>query len=632
VLTRRELLAFGTALPLLRAQAYRSYSSCLPDYLRGLAQETYVRRNQALAALQTPAAVHERQRWARETFWKLAGGMPARTELNVTTTGAFERPGYRLEKLYYESQPGLYVSANLYVPLNRTPPFPGVLFQMGHSLIGKAAAPYQKCCQGLARLGYLVLAFDPAGQGERIMYPSLPSVDDEHTIDGKLLLLSGGTATALQTWDAIRSLDVLAAHPQVDKTRLASTGQSGGGTLTMFLAATDDRLSCAAVSSGNTENLACADFEPPGSTDDAEQDFVGGGPAGFGRWDTLYPMAPKPLLILVSAKDWFGTYSPNYLKNGREEFAKLRKVYQVLGAEDKLEWGETPLPHALSLDMRLKVYRFFERTLKGSDRPVTEPEVAPETESVLKVGLPKGKTPRVLARERARALKPDGQLPAIPTRSAAAPTILGRAAGEDCEIQAVEVASESGVWLPGWIFVPKKKGATVLAAFDSSGRNSKWQEGNVYQQLAAAGVTVCAFDVRGIGDLTPPPGRNSDDEGYSWASLILGRPLALQRAADMLAVARAVHPLGQRLVVAARNQLAVPALFAAQADSGIDAVYLASGLPSFASLLEDNVPPYLLSAWVPGVLAHTDLPQLRAELGSRCREGTGWDLAALQNL
>ena len=632
MLTRRELLVFGTAYPLLRAQAYRAYANCLPEYLRGVAQEAYTRRNQALAALKTRDAIQERQRWARETFWKLSGGMPPRTELNVRTTGTFERPGYRVEKLYYESQPGLYVSANLYVPLNRTPPFPGVLFQMGHSLIGKAAAPYQKCCQGLARLGYLVLAFDPAAQGERIMYSSLPSVDDEHTIDGKLLLLSGGTATALQTWDAIRSLDVLAAHPLADKTRLASTGQSGGGTLTMFLAATDDRLSCAAVSSGNTENVACAGFEPPGSTDDAEQDFVGGGPAGFDRWDTLYPIAPKPLLILVSAKDWFGTYSPNYLKNGREEFAKLRKVYQILGAEDKLEWGETPLPHALSLDMRLKIYRFFERTLQGSNRPVNEPEVAPEPESVLKVGLPSGKTPRVLARERAQALKPDGRLPAVKTRSTTPPAILARAQGESCEIQAVEVESEPGVWLPGWIYAPKKKGPTVLAAFDSSGRNSKWQEGNVYQELAASGITVCAFDVRGIGDLTPPPGRNSDDEGYSWASLILGRPLALQRAADMLAVARATRPLGERFVLAARSQLTVPALLAAQADSSIDVVYLANGLVSFASLLDDNVPPYLLSAWVPGVLAHTDLPQLRTALGSRCREGSGWDLAALQNL
>ena len=223
-------------------------------------------------------------------------------------------------------------------------------------------------------------------------------------------------------------------------------------------------------------------------------------------------------------------------------------------------------------------------------------------------------------------------MPAIRTHSPTPLTILARAAGEGCQIQAVELESEPGIWLPGWVFVPQKPGPTVVAAFDSSGRNSRWAEGNVYQTLAARGVTVCAFDVRGIGDLTPPPGRNSDEEGYAWASLILGRPLVLQRATDMLAVAKAVRPLGERLVLAARNQLTVPALFAAQLDSSIDAVYLANGLRSFASLLEDKAESYPLSVWVPGILGHVDLPQLRIRLGARLHEGDGWDLAAFENL
>src|SRR5712692_11637813 len=130
------------------------------------------------------------------------------------------------------------------------------------------------------------------------------------------MLLLGRTCTRLQVWDAVRSLDYLATHPQVDPKRLASMGQSGGATVTMLLAAVDDRLAAAAVSMGNTENFACADFNPPGSTDDAEQNLVGSGPVGFDRWDLLYPLAPKPLLIQVSDRDFFGTYSPNYIKSG----------------------------------------------------------------------------------------------------------------------------------------------------------------------------------------------------------------------------------------------------------------------------------------------------------------------------
>ena len=150
----------------------------------------------------------------------------------------------------YESQPGIVVSANLYVPSTGKPPYPGVLFQMGHSGDGKAAVSYQKCCQGLARLGYVVLAFDPMGQGERIAYPSksgsntrLGSVDEEHSVPGKQLLLLGDTASRYQVWDAVRGLDYLASHRLVDPHRLASTGQSGGATLTMLLGCVDERLS-----------------------------------------------------------------------------------------------------------------------------------------------------------------------------------------------------------------------------------------------------------------------------------------------------------------------------------------------------------------------------------------------------
>src|SRR5207249_1545945 len=198
------------------------------------------------AKLTTPAAIHARQKWVRETFWKLAGGIPEPTPLNARSLGTIDRAGYRIEKLLYESVPQFHIAANLYIPTTGKPPYPGILFQMGHSGNGKAADTYQRCCQGLARLGYLVLAFDPMGQGERIYYPNpslhatrLRSSDEEHTLPGRQMLLLGDTCTRLQVWDAVRSLDYLAAHPMVDPKRLASTGQSGGGTLTMLLAAVD---------------------------------------------------------------------------------------------------------------------------------------------------------------------------------------------------------------------------------------------------------------------------------------------------------------------------------------------------------------------------------------------------------
>src|SRR5207247_2661032 len=184
-----------------------------------------------LARPWTPEAIRARQKWIRDTFWKLAGAPPERTPLNARTLGTVEREGYRLEKILYESVPQFHIAANLYIPTTGKPPYPGVLFQMGHSGNGKAWDSYQRCCQGLARLGYLVLAFDPMGQGERIYYPNtslrgtrLRSADDEHTVPGRQMLLVGDTCTRLQVWDAVRSLDYLRAHPLVDPQRLAWSG------------------------------------------------------------------------------------------------------------------------------------------------------------------------------------------------------------------------------------------------------------------------------------------------------------------------------------------------------------------------------------------------------------------------
>src|SRR5258708_2083461 len=242
LLNRRQLLTSALACGAARAQvkyqgvSYREYSRCLPDYLRRLARQAYDKRNAELRKLTSPDAVRARQRWARSTFWQLIGGEPERTPLAPRVAGSFTRPGYRLEKIVYESRPGVIVTANLYVPSSGSAPYPGVLFQMGHSLDGKANDGYQKCCQGLARLGFVVLAFDPMGQGERTHYPGangvtrLGSADDEHTYPGKQMLLVGDTASRFQVWDAVRSLDYLASRPEVDAKRLASTGQSGGAT------------------------------------------------------------------------------------------------------------------------------------------------------------------------------------------------------------------------------------------------------------------------------------------------------------------------------------------------------------------------------------------------------------------
>jgi len=491
-----------------------------------------------------------------------------RTPLNARTTGTLERKGYRIEKVVYESRPNLFVTANLYVPANGSGPFPAVLFQCGHYGEGKTHPNYQRCCQGLVQLGFVVLAFDPMGQGERIGYPDssgthtrLADVDSEHTVPGKQMLLFGDTATRYQLWDAIRSLDYLTSLAIVDAKRVGATGHSGGGTLTMLLACADERLAAAAPCMGNTENVAAIPFLPPGTADDAEQDLVNSGPAGFDRWDVFYPFAPKPLLILSSDHDFYATYSPQYTSNGWEEFQKLQGVYAKLHHADRLQWADTPLPHSLGYDSRLLVYNWFTRCLKNEGNPVPEePPVVPEsltdlsvTDSGSVVRSLHSETPFTLnnSRKVQRTSMGLDALLGVSRPVQVSSKIIGHAQSGKVLVQVLEVQSEPAVWLPVWVLTAegRPKNNPILVVFDSAGAERLWFKPDADAVLNPGSPVICSADIRCIGALTPEfsPGQagyavwHHQEEAYAWGSLILGKTLVAQRVTDILGIVGAVR-------------------------------------------------------------------------------------------
>lgn len=654
--SRRELFTLPAAAALAStaraAIDYRNYSRCLPDYLARIAREAAARRAAVLDACTTPAQIRARQKHVRDSFWSLIGGQPQRTPLNIRTTGSFKRPNYTVEHIVYESRPGLLIPANLYIPNTSEQRLPGVLFQMGHSLNGKAAALYQYCIQGLVQSGFVVLAFDPMGQGERTAYVDLEtgltrlrSADSEHTYPGKQLILGGDTATRLQVWDSVRSLDVLASHPRVDATRLASTGNSGGGTTTMFLTAVDDRLACAAPACPNTENHALANLNGPGSVDDAEQCILDGPSKNIDRWDLLHPQAPKPLLILVSARDWFGTYSPNYLENGRAEFARLKRFYQILGAKPELlQWYESPLPHGLGYNVRMEIYNFLLRHLQGRTTPLEkEPPTSAEPDTTLfaargNVSKLNSKTPFMLSRELAESIKTPPSTPALAKTlrdilrldpSSTKPArVLGRVASRGCDAEAIEIEVTPEVTVPAWVFLPRiPTTKPPLILLEPGGRNANWGEDSLYQQLAASGRLVIAPDLRALGDLRAEyprhafgnAARHQGEDPYAWASLMLGRPLLGQRVSDILAVVRAATTLykSTNVHVAALSQLTVPALCAAALESKIASLHLSRHLVSWRSLAVTENYEHPFANFLPGILRVTDLPQIAASVAPR---------------
>jgi dienelactone hydrolase len=602
-----------------------------------------------LAKLKDAEAIEARQEWVRETLWRLVGGKPERTPLNALVTGVLERNGYRVEKTVYQSQPNLFVAANLYVPKQGNGPFPAVLFQSGHYWEAKAYPSYQRCCQGLAQLGFVVLAFDPMGQGERINYPDasgtrslLPNPDAEHTTPGKQLLLFGDSCTRFQLWDAVRSLDYLLSLPMVDKNRVASVGHSGGGTLTMLLAAVDQRLTAAAVCMGNTENVAANPFHPPGATDDAEQDFVNSGPVGFDRWDLFYPFAPKPMLIWPSDRDFYATYSPQYVTNGWEEYQKLKRTYETLHSAEHLAWAGTPLPHALAYDSRLLVYNWFSRWLKDETRPVAvEPAVKPESVSTLwatdtgsVIHALNSTTPFLMNKSRGvqrSSISLDSLLKVTRPPAALHARTIGRVQSRNVAVEALEIASAPAVWLPAYLLIPDNAPTTkpVLLVLDEGSCDRLWFNPEVDQLLPETGPIICAADVRGIGALVPEfspgaadyAGWHQEEENYAWGSLILGEPLVGQRVTDVLALVAALrrHPAmaGRPVYIAALGKLTVPALFAAALEREIKGVYLCGGLVSFQNLVETEFYSHSFANFVPSLLNHTDLPEVAASLAPR---------------
>jgi hypothetical protein len=537
----------------------------------------------------------------------------------------------------------------LYLPKTKTQAaLPAVLFQSGHYWEGKAYPSYQRFCQGLARQGYVVLAFDPMGQGERIYYRNatgqsrLSSCDEEHTHPGKQMILVGDTCTRFQLWDAVRSLDFLVAQPMVDAKRIGVTGHSGGGTLSMLLAAIDTRVSAAAICMGNLENIIASPFNPPGSTDDAEQNLIGGGAIGLDRWDLLYPLAPKPLMVLPSDRDFYATYSPIYITNARHEFQTLSSVYRVLGKPECIHWADTPLPHALAYDSRMLIYNWLAKWLKPGSAPLTkEPDVKPQSVQPLwatptgsTLDLPQSQTPFLLNRSRrptriSRPLPELLQLPSAPERTP--PKHIGSTRCSNVSVEAWEVTPVAGMRLPTWLIIQDEAppDSPVVLSLDPQGAEILWFSPEVDHALPANSPIVCTADLRGIGSLAPQvgPGHPSyeiwhaHEENYAWASLVLAKPMLGQRVTDILSLVEFLkqnpRTTKRPIRLAASGALAVPALCAAALTPNIDRLYLNRPLVSFQAIVESENYSHTFANFVPGFLNHTDLPEILATLAPK---------------
>lgn len=633
----------------------RDYSDDLPKYLMRLMEEQRLRRQRILAAINTREKMLERQKFIKSKSWELLGGPLEKTPLNPRIAGTIERDGYRIDKLIYESRPGLLVTSNLYVPAGRGP-FPAVLSSLGHAASGKTSY-YQHLFHTLARKGYVVLAFDPFGQGERIEHPgaepgtSRLGPTGEHDYAGRRLLLLGVNFALYRAWDGIRGIDYLLSRDDVDPKRIGCGGQSGGGTMTMYLAALDERIQAAVVSEGNTENMAQARFQPPGPLDDAEQNIVAALPHGLDRFDLLHAFAPRPLLITVSNKDAGTTYGPEYLHDSLAALQELRATYRLLGAEERVRLLETPLRHGYVYEHRRASYAWYNRWLGRPGEDDRETPVTPEpdgnlwcTETGFVATSLKGETSFTLTRELARQTRPGG-----PATLEAIREVLGeqRAAGRQVEtpvaqllsstekydhvIEELNIPGEREIQIPAWVARPAappgNQRPAVLALADA-GKDGFVSEGGVAGEFARAGYVFLTADVRGRGQCVPRPPSNGPryyagrgEDFYVWDTLALGRPLLGGYVRDALQAARAMLARpdvdASRAWILGQGTMGVVALFALALEPRLRGGMVQAALTDYRSIVENQQYTTPFRVFLPGVLKRFDLPDVAALVAPR---------------
>ena len=392
--SRREFLAANLSLATSAAAG-----SSQPKFVRrvdvhqeilDLALVCQARRRVRFGDVGTKAQVETLQTTLREAFLRLLDGFPAPAGVpDVRPTGTIEADDYVIDKLAYESLPGYFVPALLYRPKTVTSRRPGVLSPCGHSTNGKAAGEYQILHINLAKRGYVVLTYDPVGQGERSQFWDAARGRSrfnlscgEHAVLGNPLYLLGTSLARYRIWDGMRGLDYLAWRPEVDPTRLGCVGNSGGGTLTAYVAALDPRVKAAAICCYITtlpRRMANRIQEDPSA--DPEQDIYGFLSEGIDHAGLLALRVPRPTLIGSALLDFFP------IEGARESFEEARRLYEAAGAADRLAMAEAPGRHGLSAPLRTAVYSWFDRWLAGraDAAPATEIPIKPRPDTDLLV-------------------------------------------------------------------------------------------------------------------------------------------------------------------------------------------------------------------------------------------------------
>lgn len=513
--------------------------------------------------------------------------LPGRGPLEATTTFSFEEPSFRVETLHFQPLPGFFCTANLYLPHGSPGKRPGILYDCGHANdpLG-AKVKYQHHAVWLASHGYAVLVVDPI---------QISEVEAIHHGTYRYGLWHwqalGYTPLGLEVWCAMRSLDLLASRPEVDPARLGMTGRSGGGTLTWFTMALDDRV--VAGVTANATGIVATHVAHDTFRGHCDCAFFINHP-GLDYTDVAALCAPRAVLVQSGQKDWI--YPPEGYRPLGE---KSRRVWTALGAPERFREQDLDAEHKDLPEFRTEAFRWFEKWLGNVDSSVSVgevPKIDPEKLRAVRGPLPRAPRNAFIAEEFPgpyRSTSPLDARRAAELRSRLAELTFAREPSASGPLEARELGG--GRWS-----ILAEPGQTIEIERSGPARGARALVAVGDMDLkAAAGLPV----LRVI-----PRGRDwpaAVDKFVRRAAPMVGRSLGTMRTTDVLrAIAAAREWTGaERVILYGKGEGAMLALAASLRELPLPLERLAlEDLPD--SLLAE---PILLN-----IARVTDVPELLA--------------------
>lgn len=524
--------------------SFPSKQDALYRIISNTAFEQLENRKNRLASLNTRSDWQKYQNEINQTLYASLSKFK-KTPLNPETTGILVRDGVTIEKIIYESHPNFYVTASLFLPRKRQHPAPAIIYCSGHSELGFRSETYQHVILNLVEKGFIVLAYDPIGQGERLQYPDLEtgkstigSSTQEHSYAGVQTLLSGSSLSDYFIWDGIRAVDYLYTREEVDRDRIGITGRSGGGTQAAMIAACDDRILAAAPENYVTNFKRL--FQAIGPQD-AEQNPWFGIARGIDHADFIHARAPKPTLIISTTNDFFS------IQGARETFYEVKKSYAALGMTENVLMVENFGEHESILENRKAMYAFFQKFLNmpGNNEEIeTEPFPAEElwsTQTGQVISSKKGETVSSLNKTYfQRKQVPDNQLQQRIAHLAGiefshnltSSVFTGKVLRDEIVVEKYFLENQLEDYvLP--VYVARKNGTDpekILVWIKPEG-NVEFLQSKLINTMINQGYTVISADLPGTGELNNPDYTGDGSIGqvrfnYLFGANLVGKSIA----------------------------------------------------------------------------------------------------------